>query len=224
MGSATYRARAFLEAAESLGLGLVVGTNGDLVFADANPEGLLPLDFARPLAASRAAADYHARRPLAAVLACDDDGVRAAAAIGERLGLRGSTLAAVERALDKRLMREALADAGVPSPWFEVWPADEDAERLARRVRFPCVLKPPALSASRGVLRADDPTEFVAAFRRVAHVLEDAGLSGADREILIEEYLPGVEVAVEGLLTDGRLRVLAVFAFSSAVSYAGNRL
>jgi biotin carboxylase len=211
MGSATYRASAFLEAAESLGLGLVVGTNGDLVFADANPEGLLPLDFARPLAASRAAADYHARRPLAAVLACDDDGVRAAAAIAERLGLRGSTLASVERALDKRLMRETLADAGVPSPWFEVWPADEDAERLARRVRFPCVLKPPALSASRGVLRADDSAEFVAAFRRVAHVLEDARLSGADREILIEEYLPGVEVAVEGLLTDGRLRVLAVF-------------
>src|SRR5262245_10646551 len=83
MGSATYRARAFLEAAKSLDVDAVVGTNGDLAFAAANPEGLLPLDLANPPAASRTAADYHAGRPLAAVLACDDDGVRAAAAIAE---------------------------------------------------------------------------------------------------------------------------------------------
>ena len=103
------------------------------------------------------------------------------------------------------------AAAGLPSPWFEVWPAEDDAERIARHVRFPCVLKPPSLSASRGVLRADTPAQFVAAFRRVGHVLEDAGLSGTDAEVLVEEYLPGVEVAVEGLLTRGRLRMLAVF-------------
>src|SRR2546428_265528 len=211
MSSATYRARAFLEAARALGLRVVVGTERASVFAESQPESLLTLDFARPPAASRAAADYHARHPLAAVLACDDDGVRAAAAITQVLGLSGSPPAAVERSLDKRLMRQALADAGVPSPWFEVWPAGGEAERIARRIRFPCVLKPPSLSASRGVLRADTPAQFVAAFRRVAHVLEDAGISGDDAEILVEEYLPGVEVAVEGLLTRGRLRVLAVF-------------
>ena len=211
MSSATYRARSFLDAARALDLPVVVGSDRANVFAEVNSEGLLTLDFARPLAAVGVAADHHARHELTAVLASDDDGVRIAAAIAEALRLQGSPPAAVERALDKRRMREALAAAQVPSPWFEAWSADEDAARIARHVRFPCVLKPPTLSASRGVLRADTPEQFEVAFRRVSHVLEDAGLSGADAEVLVEEYLPGAEVAVEGLLTRGRLRVLAVF-------------
>lgn len=211
MSSATYRARAFLEAAKATGIAAVVGTNAEPVFAEANPQGLLVLDLENPPAAAATAAAFHARFPLTGVIACDDDGLAAAAAIAAALGLPGSPLAAVARARDKRRMRATLAAAGLPSPWFEVCPAGADAAVLARAMRFPCVLKPPALAASRGVLRADTPADFVTAFRRVAHVLEDAGLVGDDAEILVEEYLPGGEVAVEGLLTRGALRVLAVF-------------
>ena len=211
MGSATYRARAFLEAATRLRLAVVVGTDHASVFAEVNPDGLIRFDFARPTEASTLAGEHHARHPISGVLAADDDGVLLAAHIGAALGMPGSSPEAVARARDKRRMREILAAAGLPSPWFEVRPAAEDPARIAREVRYPCVLKPPSLSASRGVLRADTPAAFIAAFRSVAQVLEDAGLGGADAEILIEEYLPGAEVAVEGLLTRGRLRVLAVF-------------
>jgi biotin carboxylase len=211
MSAATYRARAFLDSARWLGVPVVVGTDRASVFDDSVFEGLLTLDFERPSLAARTAADYHTRYPISAILACDDDGARAAAAIAERLGLAGSPQAAVARALDKRLMRDAWAEAGVPSPWYEALPAHASPDRMAPRMRYPCVLKPPSLSASRGVLRADSPAAFVTAFQRVRHVLEDAGVSGDDAEILVEEYVPGTEVAVEGLLTRGRLGVLAVF-------------
>jgi len=208
MSSATYRARAFLDAARAAGAAVTVGSERALVLGGA---GVIELPFDQPAAAAVAAATVHARRPFAAVLACEDEGLAAAAAIAAALGLAGSPPAAVARARDKRLMRAAFADAGLPSPWFEAWPAATDAAVPARRVRYPCVLKPPALSASRGVVRADDPAEFIAAFATVRHVLEDAGVTGADAEVLVEEYLPGDEIAVEGLLTGGALRVLAVF-------------
>lgn len=211
MGTRSYKAQAFLDAATRLGFIAVVGSDQVSWVAVANPQGMLALDFVDADATVLAARDFHQRYPLTAVLACDDDGLRAAAAIGEALGLAGSPLRAVELARDKRLMRAALAAAGVPSPWFEIWPAAADPRTIAPRLRYPCVLKPPTLSASRGVLRANSPAEFVAAFQRVVYVMRDAGLEGGDAEVLVEEYLPGDEIAVEGLLNRGELHVLAVF-------------
>src|SRR5204863_478937 len=84
-----------------------------------------------------------------------------------------------------------------------------DPERLARAVAYPCVLKPLTLSASRGVIRADDPAGFVAAFQRIAAILRggDVSVSGSAAEhLLVEAFVPGREVALEGLLLGGRLR------------------
>jgi biotin carboxylase len=77
-------------------------------------------------------------------------------------------------------------------------------------VGFPCVVKPLSLSGSRGVIRADDPEHARAAVRRVRAILAAAG-EPADGPLLLESYLPGVEVSVEALLHAGRLEVLAVF-------------
>jgi biotin carboxylase len=93
-------------------------------------------------------------------------------------------------------------------------PLAADPEAAAREVAYPCVLKPLALSASRGVIRADDPDGFVAAFRRIAAILarDDVGVSGELAEALLaEEFVPGREVALEGLLTEGGLQTLALF-------------
>jgi biotin carboxylase len=90
----------------------------------------------------------------------------------------------------------------------------EDARAAARRVRYPCVLKPLVLSASSGVIRADDAAGFVTAFARVAALLADPtvrALGEGTEQILVEDFVPGIEVAVEGLLTDGALTVLALF-------------
>jgi biotin carboxylase len=108
-----------------------------------------------------------------------------------------------------------LARASVPCPSFRTFSIEEDPAVAASRVRFPCVIKPLVLSASRGVIRANDEAEFLTAYRRVATLLRDPGVArrvGEDsRRLLVEDYVPGVEVALEGLLTDGVLRMLALF-------------
>src|SRR5207302_1326153 len=111
-------------------------------------------------------------------------------------------------ARDKHVQRRELARHGVPVPRFELHGLDEDVTQLAARVHCPCVLKPLRLAASRGVMRADDARGFAAAFARVKGILEQAR---CERSILVEDFVPGPEVALEGLVIDGRLAVLGLF-------------
>jgi biotin carboxylase len=112
-------------------------------------------------------------------------------------------------------MRELLARGGAPSPRHRVFPLSGGADAPAREVAYPCVLKPTFLSASRGVIRADSPEEFRKAWTRIGSILEAPDVArrgGGDAgEILVEDYVPGAEVALEGLLTQGALRTLALF-------------
>ncbi len=159
-------------------------------------------------------AEWSRRRPLAAVVGVDDPTVTVAAAIASRLGLRTSPPAAVAAARNKYEMRQCLAAAGVPVPRFRRISLTEDPFSAARRVGFPCVLKPLALSASRGVIRANNADQFLAAFRRIAAILrrDDVVARGDAAEFLLaEQFVPGLEVALEGLLVGGRLHTLALF-------------
>src|SRR5262249_24145855 len=154
------------------------------------------------------------RRPLDAVVGVDDLTAVAAAAIAERLGLRANLVAAVSAARDKYQMRQCLAAAGIRRPRFRRIALPDHPFLAARGVAFPCVLKPLALSASRGVIRADNIDQFMAAFRRIAALLarDDVGVDGDTKQYLLaEQYVPGLEVALEGLLVDGDLETLALF-------------
>ncbi len=204
--TSSYRARAFLQAAAAVGVELVIGTDREQALAALNPRAHLTLDFGDPAAAVAAARDAHAAAPFQAVLAADDAGAELAAVIAAALGVRHSVPAAVACARDKRCTREAVARAGLPSPPFLRVPVEADASAVAEHLPYPCVIKPPSLSGSRGVLRADDPEGFVAAFRRIV-----AMAGPAATELLVEGFLPGAEVAVEGVLSGGALRVLAIF-------------
>jgi biotin carboxylase len=112
-------------------------------------------------------------------------------------------------------MRQILSEAGIPCPRFWRFPLDDDPATMARRVEYPCVLKPLSLSASRGVIRADDPAQFATAYQRLVAILQrpDVAISRrrSAQELLVEGFIPGFEVALEGLLTDGQLRVFALF-------------
>ena len=215
MTTSSYRAQAFLEAAERVGVAAVVGSEREQALASANPGGNLTLDFADPEASARRVAAFAADRPLDAVLAADDDGVPLAAWAAAALGLRHPSPDSVRAARSKRVFRDRLATAGLPSPRYLEVGLDEDPVVLAHRAFYPCVLKPLSLSASRGVIRADDERSFVAAFRRIhallARLTDASGVPDSSRSILVEEYLPGREIALEGLVTDGCLRTLAVF-------------
>jgi biotin carboxylase len=210
----TYRTEDFVDAAHSLGVDLVCASEKPSTLEALAPDSLLTLDFSDPVDAAARVAEWAAARPLAAVVGVDDVTAAAAAAIAERLGLRASAPAAVAAARDKYQMRQCLAAAGVPVPRFRRIALSENPVLAARGVGFPCVLKPLSLSASRGVIRANTTEQFVVAFKRIAALLarDDVTVSGdAARYLLAEEYVPGLEVALEGLLIQGRLHVLALF-------------
>ena len=210
----TYRTEDFLDAARTLGVDIVCATEKPSTSEPHAPDHLLTVDFADPDAAAARVAELAARRPLNAVVGVDDLTTVAAAAIAERLGLRSNAVAAVAAARDKYQMRQCLAAAGVPIPRFRRIALKDDPFLAARGVAFPCVLKPLALSASRGVIRANNVDQFIAAVRRIAALLrrDDVETGGdAAQFLLAEQYVPGVEVALEGLLMGGTLHTLALF-------------
>jgi biotin carboxylase len=210
----TYRTEAFVEAAAKLGVELICASERPSTFEALAPDSLVTLDFGDPDASAETIARLAARRPIDAVVPVDDLTTVVAAAIGQRLGLKANSLPAVAMARDKHAMRRCLAAAGVPVPRFRLVRLADDPAALGADVEYPCVLKPLALSASRGVIRANDPREFVAAFRRIAAILESVEAPLPDearRALLVEEFIPGREVALEGLLIGGTLHGLALF-------------
>jgi biotin carboxylase len=116
---------------------------------------------------------------------------------------------------NKFRFRELVSRAGVLSPRYELLAIDENPEIAPPRIGFPCVLKPLALSGSRGVIRANDLGQFVAAFHRMITILRqpDAVARGKEeaRFILVEEFIPGKEVVLEGIISKGKVKVLAIF-------------
>src|SRR6185503_9767259 len=204
--STTYRTAAFVDAARRIGAELTVASERPSTLEAANPAGLLTLDFQHPDRAADQAHDFARRSSIDAVVGVDDDTAVVAAAVAGRLRLKGNPVPAAMAARDKHRQRQLLAAAKVPVPGFALHRLDEDPRELAKQLVYPCVLKPLRLSASRGVIRADNPTAFVAAHTRLTAIL-----AGCDPEYLVEDFVPGYEVALEGLLVNRRLHVLALF-------------
>lgn len=204
--TATYRAPDFVRAASDLGLDLVVASEAGHVLDDQMGDGFLEIDCRDPEAAAQSIVALAERRALDAVVAADDQGVVIAALAAERLGLPHNPPDAARATRDKAVMRTLLAAAGTPQPRFEVL---QGAYREDPGVGFPCVVKPLSLSGGRGVIRADGPAGLRLAVARVREILEEAG-EGDEATLIVEEYLPGDEVAVEGLLGPDGLEVLAI--------------
>jgi biotin carboxylase len=188
----TYRAPDFVAAARALGVELVVGADDAPVLGDGDRTVAVPLDDLD--AAVRAIDELDRRRGVDAVVAVDDRGVVVAAEAGARLGFPHSPPDAVAATRDKLEMRRRLAVAEVPQPRFGT---------AGGEVGYPCVVKPTGLSGSQGVIRCNTPAELDAALDRIRRFW--------DGPVIVEEYIPGVEVALEGLLRDSDLEVLAVF-------------
>ncbi|MEP6861232.1 MAG: ATP-grasp domain-containing protein [Deltaproteobacteria bacterium] len=224
----SYNAAAFLEAAARLDVEVVLATDRchqlDELFAF--PPASLVIDLARPQAAVEvivAESRRHVGSPIVAAISAGGESAALVATMAARaLGLPHNAIAAVEAARDKRRMRELLAAAGVSQPRFLATDLDEPASGVAARIRselgFPCVIKPRLLSASRGVIRVDDDLSLARGLARLRgllarpdHLEMDLHGDGSSRSILIEEFIPGAEVALEGVLDRGTLRTLALF-------------
>lgn len=206
----SYRTQSFAEAAAALGIEIVRGIDMPKALAELYCVPLA-LDFSDPAGATEEIVAAAQQTPFDAILAVDDSGSLLAAQASAALGLPHNAPEAAEAARNKYRMRQMLQAGGVPVPWFRRVASDADFRVIAEEIAFPVVVKPLLLSGSRGVIRANDADEFVAATERVRWLLHRLGGVDDGQALLIEEYLPGGEVALEGILTAGRLEVLALF-------------
>src|SRR5579871_5022857 len=207
-----YQTRVFAESAARLGYDLQLATDRCHVLEDPWGDQAAALRFDDP----PLAAEVLARIPgVQGIVAVGDLPAYIAALAAERLKIPFSSSAAVMRCRDKFLARECFDRAGLAVPEFFRAEVARGAEAAAARASYPCVLKPLGLSASRGVIRVDNHAQFLAAFERIARLLRDAEITRLSEEqsrfIQVEHFIPGREFALEGILTHGALRVLAIF-------------
>ena len=210
-----YQTRAFDAAAKKLGVELVFVTDRCHQLDDPWHDRAMPVRFEAPEEAAHAVMQAQAGQRVDGVLALGDRPTLAAAYVARGLGIAHNHPASVEACRSKLRLREVFRDAGLPTPWFRSVPLQAIPEPALMGITYPCVLKPVSLSASQGVVRVNNRDEFLAGASRLKRLLESAEIQ-ATREpnldrMIMEEYLPGREVAVEGLLTGGELRVLAIF-------------
>jgi biotin carboxylase len=224
----TYRAEAFLDGAACAGVGVKIASDVCHVldaawsatgsaYAEAAP---LVIDFDAPDEAAARVIDACRAEAVEAIVPVTETGALVAAIASRALGLPYNAAEAAYAARNKRALREALAAASVPQPKYVKASLDDDPREVAARAMAmtaggPCVVKPVLLSASRGVIRADDAAAIAKAMARVAAIVELPELFKVHdpdrRTILVEQFVPGAEVALEGVLTRGRLQTLALF-------------
>ena len=210
-----YQTRAFGEAAERLGVDLVFATDRCDVLEDPWQDRAIPIRFSDESASAGAILELARTSPLDGVLAVGDRPTVIASLVREGLGLPGHPAAAAAAARNKLLTRERLRALAPPNHWFRPVSITMDPRELAASISFPCVLKPLALSGSRGVMRVEDGTELVAAFYRLRALLDAPDLRGELRETrdlaMVEAFVEGREFALEGLMNHGALHLLAIF-------------
>ena len=209
-----YQTRAFGEAADALGVQLVFATDRCEQIDDPRRDGAIAIRFHEEDRSVDAIVAAARRQPIDGVLAVGDRPTVIAARAAAALKLPWHPAEGAGIARHKQLTRQRLSGAGLPSPWFVTTTINADP-RLLEPPTFPCVVKPVALSGSRGVMRADDQQSFGVAFERLRSLLRSPDIqverNQAHDAILIEEFIAGQEYAVEGLMHHGRLQVLAIF-------------
>ncbi len=212
-----YQLRAFNDAAAALGIELVFATDRCHKLDDPWQDRAIPVRFHEPEASITAIVERAMTDPVAGVIAVGDRPVVLAARAASALGLPWHSVAGAAASTDKRRSRAILAAAGLPSPRFRIHDAGSPMRGggSGSTKTFPCVLKPVGLSGSRGVIRADDPAEFAAAVDRIRALLSRPQVRVArtslEDEIIVEDYIDGREYALEGVMTNGALRVFALF-------------
>ncbi len=209
-----YQLRAFDEAAASLGVDLVFATDRCHRLDDPWRDQAVPVRFHDIAGSIEAIFTAAVKRPIDGVIAVGDRPVVLAARAAEELGIPWHSVEGAIASSDKRRARTMLAEAGLPSPRFVTRRAT-DLDVVTSPVGFPCVVKPVGLSGSRGVMRVDDVRQLTAAVWRIRALLSRpeirAARAGLEQELLVEEFIPGREFALEGLMSNGALTTFAIF-------------
>lgn len=213
--SDSYRAADFLAAAAAVGVDVVVACDQSQTLETQVSGKLLTLNFLDLPSAIARVLSFSKQYPIAAVVPTEDRSTFLASVLSEALALPHNAPSAVAATSDKKILRQRLQEAGLPYPAFQIYSSVLSPNTIAEDVQFPVVLKPTGLSGSQGVIRANGPDEFITAFDRIKRLLKDPDIiqrkGSKPGEILVERYIPGKEVALEGLLCKGELSCLALF-------------
>ncbi len=214
----TYRATDFLDAALKLDVEVVIASEEPATTAKLSPTDTLVLDFRNPTDATQIISEYTSTKPIAAIIGVDDDTTILATMASAALGLPHNPISSAKATRDKYRLRQTLDKNGVPVPKYRCFSIHDDITEISNQVNYPCVIKPLSLSASRGVIRADNSLQFSENVERITKILHSVmEARGADTNkdsyqyLLVEDYIPGIEVALEGILLDGELKTLALF-------------
>ena len=209
-----YQLRSFDDAALKTGIDLMFATDRCHQLDDPWRDRAVAVRFHEEESSLRAVVEAAAVRRIDGVIAVGDRPVVLAARIAQELCIAGNTVTAAAASVNKLLSRRRLATAGLPVPWF----FDANVRTrisLDSRVRYPCVVKPLGLSGSRGVMRANSPSELDEATERLRALLSRIDVRairmGLDDVALVERFIEGREFAIEGVLTDGVVQTFAIF-------------
>jgi hypothetical protein len=203
-----YQTLAFEETARRIGFDTVLAIDRCIHLEGSWGEHAVPVRFEKPDAAASILAKLEPKPD--GVVAVGDKPTEIASLTAAALGLSFHPYDAVMACRNKLLARERFEASGLRVPEYFYMPLHVEPPEVARSATYPCVVKPVGLSGSRGVIRANYESEFCAAVERIRTMLEHA--RGEHNEyLLVEDYIPGREFAVEGIVSNGRLRALAIF-------------
>ncbi|HEY5734566.1 MAG TPA: ATP-grasp domain-containing protein [Gammaproteobacteria bacterium] len=206
----SYRIAPYIKAAKEMGLEVLIASRGEHSLINEVYEGL-HIDLDDQDSAFESMMLEANRKPFAGVLGSDDSTVELAARVAQSLNLPHNDPKAAQASRRKDIARAHLALAGCPVPGHCLLDLHMPIEDQIVGIPFPCVLKPLHLSASRGVIRANNTDELINACERIRAIIAGYGDEFERSNILIERYIDGTEVAYEGFLHDGRLSTLAIF-------------
>lgn len=213
--SGSYRTNAFMNAVIKLDLKVLVITDKSQVFSEHYPENVITMNFQLWKDRLDIIREWSERYDLKAVIGVDEESIILAARLSESLCIEHNSLESVKITKDKYLMRRELKKFGLIGPWFKRFPVHKQPKDVFSEISLPCVIKPTFLSASQGVFRVNSLEEFMGGFEMLIDLLsqDELKMLGGDKAnwILVEEFIPGKEVSIEGIVNNGILKDLAIF-------------
>jgi hypothetical protein len=207
---ASYHTAPFQAAGRRLGIEIIVASEGRFPVVPGQSVGLR-VDFADLDRSLRLIVSLYRETPFDGVIGTDDGTLELATVVATEFGLHTNPPLSTKISRRKDRSRVVQRDFGLRTPWFvSVAVSSHGEPEVPSGVSYPCVAKPVTLSASRGVIRANNEHELLIALSRISKIIESAGPEHP-RVALIEEYIPGMEYVVEGLLNSGNWQTMAIF-------------
>ena len=206
----SYRIAPYIKAAKNLGLEVTIVSEGKHSLVSEVANGI-HVDFHDTESTLETILKEDRKKPFAGILGSDDQTVELAARAAQVLKLPHNPPQAAQCSSRKDLARAQLALAGSPVPIHRLLDLTKPISKQMAGLPWPCVLKPLNMSASRGVIRANNEVEFLTACERLRPIIASATGEFEQSHLLIEDYIDGIEIAYEGYLHRGALNTITIF-------------